>query len=76
MLSQEKTDTQVNGELNFKCKVCNRCYKGVAAFRIHSLDVHSIEDPELGELLIPKKKKNSILKLLFFIQIFMELFSN
>lgn len=37
--------------MNFKCKVCDQCYKGVAAFRIHSLDVHSIEDPELGKLL-------------------------
>lgn len=37
--------------MNFICKVCDQCYKGVAAFRIHSLDVHSIEDPELGKLL-------------------------
>ncbi|XP_022178353.1 uncharacterized protein LOC111039252 isoform X2 [Myzus persicae] len=46
-INQEQTDTQNNSELNFKCKVCDQCYKGVAAFRIHSLDVHNIEDPEL-----------------------------
>lgn len=52
LLSQEKPDNQVNSEMNFKCKVCDQCYKGLAAFRIHSLDVHNIEDPELGKLLI------------------------
>lgn len=30
--------------------MCDQCYKGVAAFRIHSLDVHGIADPELGKL--------------------------
>lgn len=41
--------------MNFKCKVCDQCYKGLAAFRIHSLDVHSIDDPELGKLLMFRK---------------------
>ncbi|XP_050531729.1 uncharacterized protein LOC126900225 isoform X2 [Daktulosphaira vitifoliae] len=45
--NEDKTEKQDNTELNFKCKVCDQCYKGIAAFRIHSLDVHSIEDPEL-----------------------------
>lgn len=55
LLSQEKPDTQIhNGELAFKCKACDKCYQGVAAFRIHSLDVHSIEDPELGKSLYKK----------------------
>ncbi|XP_050430229.1 uncharacterized protein LOC126839164 isoform X2 [Adelges cooleyi] len=44
---EEKKEMPDNSELNFKCKVCDQCYKGIAAFRIHSLDVHSIEDPEL-----------------------------
>lgn len=44
----------MNSESNFKCKVCNRSYKGVAAFRIHSLDVHGIENPELSKLLVEK----------------------
>lgn len=53
---QEQTDTQMNSELDFKCKVCDQCYRGVAAFRIHSLDIHSIEDPELGKSQILEDK--------------------
>lgn len=41
--------------MNFKCKVCDQCYKGLAAFRIHSLDVHSIDNPELSKLLMFRK---------------------